>query len=182
MRAGPSLHEGGGMIEAELPTPFHVTAGYTGMPGDRTFFVQAQDEHQLVTILVEKEQVAGLAELLARLLARVEDTPATDWDRDAMDLRTPIEPSWRAGEVSVGLDPDQGRFLLELTELVVEDEDREPWELRVWLDQDQARRLAAHAADVVGQGRPRCELCGRPTDPDGDHVCPAMNGHGTFGA
>lgn len=169
------------MIQVELPHPFHVTAGYTGLPGDRTFFVQAQDEHELVTLLVEKGQVEGLGELIARLLARVDDVPATDWDRDAMDLRTPIEPRWRVGELSVGVDPDQSRFVIELAELVVEEE-REPWEVRIWIDQDQARRLAAHAEEIIGQGRPRCELCGRPMGPDGDHVCPAMNGHGSLDA
>ena len=168
------------MIEAELPTPFHVTAGYTGSPGDRTFYIQAQDEHQLVTVLVEKTQVEGLSQLVTRLLARVDDAPATDWDRDAMDLRGPVEPRWRAGELSIGLDPDQGKFLLEVTELVAEGEDRDPWEVRIWMDQDQARRLAAHAEEVVGQGRPRCELCGRPMGPEGDHICPATNGHGSL--
>lgn len=170
------------MIESELLQPFHVTAGYTGVPGDRTFFVQAQDEHELVTLLLEKGQVEGLGQLVARLLARIDDVPATDWDRDAMDLREPIEPRWRVGELSVGIEPEQGRFLVELTEFVPEDEEREPWEVRVWIDQDQARRLAAHAAEVVGQGRPRCQLCGRPMGPDGDHICPATNGHGSLHA
>lgn len=167
------------MIEVELTDPFHVTAGYTGEPGERTFYVQAEDEHQRVTLLCEKGQVQGLAELLTRLLARVEDAPATDWDRDAMALREPFEPRWRVGELTVGVDEEQGKFLVELAELVT-GEDREPWEVRVWADQDQARRLAAHAAEVVGQGRPRCRLCGRPEGPDGEHVCPATNGHGAL--
>ncbi|MBW3659455.1 MAG: DUF3090 family protein, partial [Actinobacteria bacterium] len=71
------------MIDLELPDPHHVTAGYVGVPGDRTFFVQAEDTVQRVTLLLEKGQVAGLAQLLAQLLARVEDEPASDWDRDA---------------------------------------------------------------------------------------------------
>ncbi len=165
------------MIEVELIEPFHVTAGYTGRPGERTFFIQAQDDQQLVTVLCEKGQVVGLGELLTRLLVRVDDAPATDWDREAMELRVPIEPRWRVGEITVGLDEDATRFLIEVTELVTEDE-REPWEIRIWTDRDQARRLAAHAADVVGEGRPRCRLCGRPEGPDGEHVCPATNGHG----
>jgi uncharacterized repeat protein (TIGR03847 family) len=167
------------MIEVELTDPHHVTAGYVGEPGDRTFFVQAQDERQLVTLLVEKGQVEAIADLLEQLLARVNDSPATDWDRDAMELRDPIEPLWRAGEISVGLDPERGRFVLEFGEFAGDDElDEDPAEVRIWANQDQARRLAAHAAEVVGEGRPRCELCGRPMGPDGDHVCPATNGHG----
>ena len=168
------------MIEVELTEPFHVTVGYTGEPGARTFYLQAQDDQQLVTVLCEKAQVDGLGDMLARLLARVDDEPATDWDRGAMELRPPIEPRWRVGELSVGVDEDGSRFLLEMTELVTEEEDREPWEVRLWMSQDQARRLAAHAAEVVGQGRPRCQLCGRPTADDGSHVCPATNGHGAL--
>lgn len=178
------------MIDVELTDPHHVTAGYTGVPGSRTFFVQAADESEQITLLVEKAQVGGLAELLGQLLARVDDAPASDWDRGAMDLRRPIEPRWRVGAIQVGLDPERGRFVLEFGELPVVDEDDEDAELdevlsdvrevRVWADQDQARRLAAHCAEVIGEGRPRCELCGRPTESDGSHVCPSTNGHGTL--
>jgi uncharacterized repeat protein (TIGR03847 family) len=192
------------VIDVELTDPHHVTAGYTGEPGSRTFYVQAADEVQQVTLLLEKTQVGGIGELLSQLLARVDDQPATDWDRAAMDLREPVEPRWRVGAIQVGLDPERGRFLLEFAELVVVeaieavavddvDEDAleevledaladaeatDAREARLWLDQDQARRLAAHCAEVIGQGRPRCELCGRPIDADGRHVCPATNGHG----
>jgi uncharacterized repeat protein (TIGR03847 family) len=165
------------MIDVELLDPHHVTAGYVGVPGDRTFFVQAEDVDLRVSLLVEKQQVAGLADLLAQLLARVDDEPATDWDRDAMAVREPVDARFRVGDVSVGVDPERGRFLIDLAELTP-DEDVEPREVRIWADQDQARRLAAHAAEVVGQGRPTCELCGRPTALDGSHVCPATNGHG----
>lgn len=164
-------------MEFEFAQPHHVTVGFTGQPGDRTFFLQAQQGEQLLTLQLEKGQVEGLGELLGQLLTRVDDEPATDWDRDAMELRTPVEPAWQVGEVALGLDPDAERFALEVTEVVVS-EDAEPEFARIWCDRDQARRLAAHAVEVVGQGRPRCELCGRPTAVDGEHVCPATNGHG----
>lgn len=167
------------MIDAELTDPHHVTAGFVGEPGARTFLVQAESPDERITLLVEKEQVRGLADILTQLLARVDDTPATDWDVDAMQLREPVEPRWRAGDISVGLDPERGKFVIELAELVGDDEDDdEPREVRIWVNQDQARRLAAHAESVVAQGRPRCRLCGRPTAADGDHTCPATNGHG----
>ena len=165
------------MIEIELTEPHHVTAGYVGEPGDRTFYLQAEDTEQRVTILLEKEQVQGMADLLTGLLARLDDEPASDWDRDAMELRQPIEERWRAGDISVGLDVERGRFVVELEEFTGEEE-IDPREVRIWIDQDQARRLAAHAADVVTQGRPRCRLCGRAIAADGSHVCPATNGHG----
>lgn len=174
------------MIDIELTEPHHVTVGYTGVPGSRTFFLQAQDDDTLLTLQLEKQQVEGIGELLAQLLARLEDAPATDWDRAAMELRAPIEPRWRVGEISLGVDPDAGRFALEVAEFVARDEldpdtvDEDAREARIWCDRDQARRMAAHAIEIVGEGRPRCELCGRPTDVDGGHVCPATNGHGTL--
>jgi uncharacterized repeat protein (TIGR03847 family) len=176
------------VIDVELTDPHHVTAGFVGEPGARAFYVQAEDEQERVTLALEKEQVLGLGELLAQLLARINDEPASDWDRDAMALREPIEPRWRVGAIQVGLDPDRGRFVLEFVELPVDDDDLpaasleededQLREVRLWANQDQARRLAAHCAEVVAQGRPRCGLCGRPTEPDGSHVCPATNGHG----
>lgn len=162
----------------ELDAPHHATADYVGEPGDRTFYLQVEDDHQRVTVLVEKAQVEGLAGLLAQLLARVEDEPATDWDRRAMALRDPVEPRWRAGQIGAGIDPENGRVVIEVHELVAEEDDEEGELVRFSLDQDQARRLAAHAEEVVEQGRPRCQLCGRPTEPDGSHVCPSTNGHG----
>lgn len=167
------------MTDLVFPAPHHITVGYTGGPGDRTFFLQVEDDDERLTLLVEKVQVEGIGELLAQVLSRIDDTPATDWDRDAMALRPPIEPAWRVAEIGLGVDPDSERILIELSG-VQTDEALEPDLARVSLDRDQARRLAAHAQEIVGQGRPRCELCGRPTDLDGDHVCPATNGHGAL--
>jgi uncharacterized repeat protein (TIGR03847 family) len=163
------------VVDVELTDPFLVTIGYVGEPGARTFLFQAQDEKERVTLLIEKVQAEGIAELLGQLLVRLGDGPATDWDRAAMDLRPPFEPRWRVGSIAVGVDARTERFALELGEAVPEETDGR--EARIGMDRDQARRLAAHAADVVGQGRPRCRLCGRPIDTDG-HVCPATNGHG----
>jgi uncharacterized repeat protein (TIGR03847 family) len=165
-------------MELELTAPHHVTVGFTGVPGDRTFFLQAEDLDARVTLLMEKGQIEGLGELLGQLLTRLGDEPATDWDHDAMALRDPIDPRFRVGQIGFGFDPDGERFVLELTELTPEEDEDEADQLRVWLDRDQARRLAAHALEIVAQGRPRCELCGRPTAAGGEHVCPSSNGHG----
>lgn len=159
-------------------TPFHVTGGYLGQPGDRTFYLQAQDDGSLVSLLCEKTQVDGLGDLLTHVLVELEDRPATDWDRDAMELREPVQPRWRVGTIGVGVDPDAGRVVVELSELVDEDDEDGAEILRWWLDRDLARRLAAHCKEVVGEGRATCELCGRPMRPSGDHTCPRTNGHG----
>jgi uncharacterized repeat protein (TIGR03847 family) len=164
------------VFDVELERPFHVTVDFVGVPGARAFHLQAQDDDGLVTFAIEKVQAEGLADLLGQLLVRLGTGPATDWDRSAMALRDPIAPRWRVGAIAVGVDASGGRFALELSELV--DDDGPEREARIGMDLDQARRLAAHAAEVVGQGRPVCALCGRPIEADGSHVCPSTNGHG----
>ena len=164
-------------MDLEFDDPKRVTVGYLGVPGDRTFLLEVEDDTHRVQFLLEKSQVAGLGDLVAQLLVRLDDRPASDWDRDAMSLEPPFRPIWRVGAIAVGLDRETGRFHVELTEFVPEG-DVEPRTGRIAMDRDQARRLAAHAATIVGEGRERCRRCSRPIEPDGRHVCPATNGHG----
>jgi uncharacterized repeat protein (TIGR03847 family) len=48
--------------------------------------------------------------------------------------------------------------------------------VRFWATREQMLSLARHGAAVCAAGRPRCQLCGNPIDPEG-HQCPALNGH-----
>jgi hypothetical protein len=59
-------------------------------------------------------------------------------------------------------------------EPLVEEPERE--RLRLWATREQMLALSRHGAEVAAHGRPRCQFCGNPMDPEG-HVCPAMNGH-----
>ncbi len=162
-------------MDIELSAPEHVTADFLGEAGQRTFYLQASEQAETVSILLEKAQVAGIAQVLTELLAGVGAEPVSSWDIESMRLRMPVTPRWRAGAVAVGLEPELGRFLIEVTELVPEDENREPEQVRIWISEDQARVVAAHAAWSVAQGRPTCQLCGLPIDPGGHH-CPRLNG------
>lgn len=156
-----------------------VTAGAVGEPGQRRFFIQATSGGTQVTLLVEKEQVRMLAQLAQELLARVDVTVTPDdLDATGQGLREPVEPVWRAGSMSLGMEADGAQFLLEAEELI-DDEQRDPAVARLWMSQSQLVALAAHAAYAVEAGaRDRCRLCGRPIDPADGHVCPATNGHG----
>lgn len=156
-----------------------LTAGAVGEPGQREFYIQARASGDEVALMVEKEQVRKLAELAQELLARIDVTVTPDdLDTAGQRLREPVEPAWRAGSMSLGMDPDGRQFVLEAEELVGDDE-REPAVARFWMDQAQLVALAAYAAYAVEAGaRERCRLCGRPIDPVDGHVCPATNGHG----
>jgi uncharacterized repeat protein (TIGR03847 family) len=163
-----------------------VTTGAVGEPGERTFFLQVRSGDVAVTIGVEKEQVELLSSSILEILASVDKETADGPPEDELELEPPLEPLWRAGRLSIGYSEDRDRMLLELEELVPEGEDEEdedeatdapePDRLRVWATREQMLALSRHGAAVAARGRPRCQFCGNPIDPEG-HTCPAMNGH-----
>ncbi len=166
------------MSDTELTAPHHLTVGYVGRPGERTFYLQAEDAQARLSVQLEKGQVDGIGDLLTQLLARIGESPATEVDRGSFELRVPVDAQWRVREVGVGIDDAEAHLLLELAGVT---ETGEPASARIWFDRGHARRLATHASRIVAEGRPRCRLCDRPTAADGDHVCPSTNGHGPLG-
>ena len=163
-----------------------ITADAVGEPGSRTFYIQARAGGELVTVIVEKQQVELLAASVLELLteAAPDDTLG---DQTGMELEQPLDPRWRAGRLSIGFDQDRDLFLLEVEELRpdVEDLDEDdplaepenkPESIRLWASPTQMLALSRHGAAVAARGRPTCQFCGNPMDPEG-HACPAMNGH-----
>ena len=173
-----------------------ITADAIGEPGARVFYIQARAGVELVTVIVEKQQVqllaASVLELLedvpgAELGAGSAETPAPEGS--AMALEEPIDPRWRAGRLSIGFDQDRDLFLLEVEEFRPDPEDvddpssllgadvgEEPESIRIWASPTQMLALSRHGAEVAAKGRPTCQFCGNPIDAEG-HACPAMNGH-----
>jgi uncharacterized repeat protein (TIGR03847 family) len=165
----------------------HITADAVGEPGDRTFYIQARAGEELVTLIVEKQQVQLLAASVMELL---EDAPATEpaVDESTMGLQEPLDPRWRAGRLSIGFDQERDLFLLEVEEFQPELEDvdvdeplpivpeAEPESIRIWASPAQMLALSRHGSAVAARGRPTCQFCGNPIDAEG-HACPAMNGH-----
>jgi uncharacterized repeat protein (TIGR03847 family) len=172
----------------ELPAPDRFTAGTVGPPGQRTFYLQARDARAMVTLKVEKEQVAALAEYLAGLLARMPvDTAEVPHD---LDLLEPIEPMWAVASIAVGYDGATDRILVVANEVAEEDDDEEEHEsaqpappdepsaaaARFSITRPQAAAFVVRAQALMQGGRPVCPLCSQPKDPEG-HVCPRTNGH-----
>jgi uncharacterized repeat protein (TIGR03847 family) len=170
-----------------------ITADAIGEPGFRIFYIQARRADELVTILVEKQQVQLLAASVLELMANLDLETGTGPAESDMDLEDPVEPRFRAGKLSIGYDEVREMFRLEAEEFVpelAEDEEGEPGpgfeptfddareadDVSLWATREQMFALSRHAAAVVDRGRPTCQFCGNPMDPDG-HVCPAMNGH-----
>jgi uncharacterized repeat protein (TIGR03847 family) len=162
-----------------------ITAGAVGHPGQRTFYIQARQGTNLVTLLAEKEQVQALAigiEQLLDVLAakRPEGEPATKMLSEAdLALLEPLDAVFRVGDLGLGYDEQRDLLVLVAQELLEEEEQkkRQPVIARFWATPAQMRALSCHAANVVAAGRPLCPLCGLPIDPAG-HICPKRNGHG----
>lgn len=176
----------------EMDPVEHLTTDAIGPPGEREFYLQAGGGGELVTILVEKQQVQLLAASILEILARVGLETGTGTGQEEMDLLQPVEPRWRAGRLSIGYHEERDLLVLDIEELVPGDDEedeedrepdpdrvpeREPERVRLWATREQMLALSRHATLVASRGRPTCRFCGNPIDPDG-HVCPAMNGHG----
>jgi uncharacterized repeat protein (TIGR03847 family) len=167
----------------ELDPADRLTADAIGPPGKRVFYIQARGGEEVVTILVEKQQVQLLATSILEILAQVGRETGQGPPDEELELEPFDEPLWRAGRLSIGYQDERDLLLLELEELLPDPDEsfaRDADRVRLWATREQMFALARHAAAVVGRGRPTCEFCGLPIDPEG-HGCPAGNGHRTLG-
>ncbi len=169
--------------------PRRFVAGTVGSPGDRTFYLQAADAARLVSVALDKQQVAVLADRLEQLLDEVVDRtgtafPASDADLEA--LEQPVDEEFRVSAMGLAWDGDAGLVVIEAqapaedTEVaqqtLLEDVEEGPDALRVRLEPTHARAFVDRARKVIAAGRPPCPLCGQPLAPGG-HVCPRQNGY-----
>jgi len=155
----------------DLSAPERITVGTVGPVGDRLFLLQCRQGPVLLTLKIEKQQVAGMAEYLAQI---VRDRPRPDHLPDELPLEEPAEPAWVVGTVGVSYDEADDRVIMVIEELVAEDETGAI--ARLSISRQQAAAFAIQATRLVESGRPPCPLCGSPLDPSG-HECPRTNGH-----
>ncbi|MGV9711285.1 DUF3090 domain-containing protein [Gordonia sp. NPDC003424] len=172
-------------------SPDRFIAGTVGQPGDRTFYLQAVHESRIVSVLLEKQQVAILADRIGALLEEIHrrfGTPIPpDDDRigDLSPLVMPVDAEFRVGTMGLGWDAESQAVVVELlavTEgefdesVVLDDTDEGPDAVRVFLTTLAAREFAARSTRVISAGRQPCPLCHEPLDPDG-HLCVRTNGY-----
>jgi uncharacterized repeat protein (TIGR03847 family) len=169
--------------------PERFVAGTVGVPGERTFFLQARGNGRLVSVVLEKVQMALLAEKLEDLLAEAQRRfgvavpDAASGPEDNAPLETPLDEEFRVGTLALAWDGDTDTVVVEAI-AQGEYESDEPTEeelaildrLRVRLTPSATRAFIARAKKVVAAGRPPCPLCGQPLDPAG-HLCPRHNGY-----
>jgi uncharacterized repeat protein (TIGR03847 family) len=169
--------------------PNRFVAGTVGVPGERTFYLQAVDGNRIVSVGVEKQQVVILADRLEQLLDEIVTRtgtalPASDLDNEA--LEQPIDEEFRVAAMGLAWDGDAGLVIIEAQapvespgeaeETLLEDVEEGPDALRVLIDPRDARSFVERARRLVTAGRPPCPLCSQPLDPAG-HVCARLNGY-----
>jgi len=156
----------------EMPEVDQLTAGAIGPPGQRVFYLQARRADLVVSLRLEKAQVAALVAYLVGMLADIPspgDVPTT-----GQDLTEPVVAEWVVGGLGVTYDEDADRVVILAEELVEEGEDGA--RARITATRAQVAALSVSGAEAVAAGRPPCPLCGQPLDPEG-HMCARLNGH-----
>ena len=162
--------------------PDRFLAGTVGEPGDRAFYLQARKGGSLVSVGLEKVQVAALAQRLDDLLDAV-DAPAQAPPPDELPLEEPVVELFRVGAMALAWDAGTDAVVIEAqtstedgeyAELPDDAEDG-PDLLRIRIDAPTARAFVRRAEALVVSGRPACPFCGEPLDPTG-HFCARGNG------
>lgn len=174
-------------FEYDLNPVRQIIADAIGEPGKRTFFIQGSADSTLVSLVLDKEEVANLAlsiiQLLEELENKYDNIPATEQKTENLLPEHPIEPAFRVGQLVLGYDEKEdmiwliAKAMLVTESGVIRDPDEEDVPAaRFVATRDQMRAMSEHALNVVARGRPICPLCNRPIDRSG-HFCPRADGH-----
>jgi uncharacterized repeat protein (TIGR03847 family) len=178
-------HVGGQEFRHEKPD--RVVVGTVGEPGQRTFYLQARSAGMLTSVVLEKAQVAALADRLEEMLDSVvrrsggqAPVPAVTSDKvdDLGPLDLPLEDEFRVGTLAMTWLAEEEQVEIIATEVGGDDTDEDTPDqpsLTIRLGGSAARAFISRARAVVSAGRAPCPLCAQPLDPSG-HVCPRQNG------
>jgi uncharacterized repeat protein (TIGR03847 family) len=166
-------------------------AGTVGVPGERTFFIQARTGSRIVSVVVDKSQVIALGERTKIMLREIKKSdPAIIIKSNVVDdapLEQPIFEEFRAGVIAMAWDAENSVIVYELREItsgeestddvaVFDEEDLSSDLLRVHVSPEQASAFSKRCLTLANAGRTPCPFCAIPIDPNG-HLCPRANGY-----
>jgi uncharacterized repeat protein (TIGR03847 family) len=163
------------MAVDDLGPAERIVAGAVGEPGQRRFYLQIVAGGKPISLLAEKLQVAALAEqglvILAERGINAEQETVERLIAEGLPVDDPGEGNerFRVGDISISLG---GSELLTVEVSSIDETDG----VSFVIAPEQFQAMAQVALEVVQQGRPLCQWCQLPMDPD-EHKCPARNGH-----
>lgn len=153
--------------------PDRFIVGTVGLPGDRTFYLQAKDHDRTFSVALEKQQSAALADGIGELLSQLrelegnpasvpDETDALLVDNEPLDL--PLDEEFRVGVLTLGWDPTTTQVVIEAApapeidpeqlEDITSIEDIEPEQLFVVrIPVGSARAFVERTRAVVAAGR-----------------------------
>lgn len=180
----------------DFDLPDRFATGAVGEPGERTFFLQAVQGRRVTSVMLEKEQVAVLADRVLAIVDEVERRGLAAIDSgpagivDERPLEQPLHEEFRVGTLVIAWDDDVDRLIVEARSMTFDagagesalrdddiDEDDIPDDapigpdvLRVRLTPFMAQQFARRANSVVAGGKPVCPFCGEVLERTG-HFC-----------
>lgn len=167
----------------EFSFPENFISGTVGMPGERTFYLQAVDGRRNISVALEKGQLSILAERIIALFKELKIGKAADFKRKNISLPqlvTPFNEEFRVSALSLTWNPQNENLIIEAQggeeNEIVEGNEEGPPLFRVTLAMESALTFALDSFALISAGRPPCQFCGAPLDPQG-HVCPRANGY-----
>jgi len=151
--------------EIELNPVSFLTVGTVGPKGKRVFYLQAGDNKQVISLILEKEQARALGEAIKELMDDLKERypdgaegniNLAEWN---MELRDPIDPLFRIAQIGLGYDETQNLVVIVAQELVTVDEDdadletTQPRIARLWGNRAHFRALSLYTHKIVTKGR-----------------------------
>jgi uncharacterized repeat protein (TIGR03847 family) len=166
-----------------------------GDPGARRFRLFARGRRgESASLWMEKEQLEALSVAMERLLAHASGRMALRREASAepTPLRSapadfPEQPAveFVVGQLQIGYDPDDELIFLRASSVEsllsndLSSADEFAPEFSIAASRAQIADTSADIAGVLGAGRPRCPLCGRPMQEG--HICDKQNGYHPIG-
>jgi uncharacterized repeat protein (TIGR03847 family) len=159
--------------------PARCIIGTIGMPGERTFYWQIKQERDLISIKLEKQQAAIIAEQIDNLLDEnfdkdIDSGRQSSTPNDINPLDLPIIDEFNLLGLGIHLNENQLKISLNLSSSTsAEDAERA---VEVVLSRTMARDFCARTRLVVAAGRAICPFCELPIEVNG-HLCIRANGY-----
>jgi uncharacterized repeat protein (TIGR03847 family) len=107
--------------EVDMDRPDRFSVGTVGEVGNRMFLLHCRQADEVLTVKVEKQQVAVLASYLARIVRELGRPGQLPEDLDFDET----EPDWVVGTIGVSYDEDSDRVVVVIEEVDTDDEETE---------------------------------------------------------
>lgn len=158
----------------EYDNPRRVVVGTVGQPGERVFYLQAEQDSRITSVKMEKQQVAILADQLIELLEGQGIAVPVANQVDTKPLSMPLENEFAVESLAIKFRQGDAFVTIEASG---EPEDADaPSTFIVNIAMADIGAFIERCRRVVAAGRQPCPMCQQPLDPAG-HICPRANGY-----